>query len=691
MSERFTFFENELYIVLQVAGDGDVRLLHAGTRAFDIEEIPKADRKAFRLVELQCAGFDANSHHGDKHTGTQPGALLKYVSHQDVRTPQGRKLMITQAFEDLVVTSYLQMYDNIRALRSWTVVRNNGPKPYVLEHVSSFALTGIDQPGVPWQQNVLAIPANSWCAEAQWRKRSLAEWGMESVVRTPIQRVRRLSTGAWTSKEFLPMGCLETASGAIAWQIEHNGSWQWEMSGNEGRLTLELSGPSWQENHWRNVLEPGESFTSVPAAVTFGDSFDSAIGEMTRYRRVIRRPSEDHHKLPVLYSDRHVSEDDLTRDKELARIQAAAKLGCETYCLDAGWFAAGVWWEGVGEWMPSATRFPNGLGEVVAAIRAHGMTPGLWLEPEVMGVHASLAAHLPVDWCFQIAGKPVIDHGRYQLDFRNPDVVQHADAAIDRLVTEEGIRYLKLDYNIEPGVGTEHNASASGEGLLEHNRAYLAWLDRLLARYPWLTLENAASGGLRMEYALLTRHAVQAVSEQTSAKELAAIAAACPSAVTPEQAGIFCAPQAEEDQEAVALRMVNALLLRPQISGEIDAFSSAQRSAIEEGIAVHKKLREHIRTGVPMWPLGLPRMDAGQLCLALVCEDRTYVATWRLTDEAAKQIAVPIAQVKGKTAAVRTVYPSFAKGEPEWDAEKGILTVPHEKAGTARVVEVVVG
>jgi len=45
-----------------------------------------------------------------------------------------------------------------------------------------------------------------------------------------------------------------------------------------------------------------------------------------------------------------------------------------------------------------------------------------------------------------------------------------------------GVGYLKLDYNITVGPGTDTGGLNVGAGMLEHNRAHLAWLDRVLDR-----------------------------------------------------------------------------------------------------------------------------------------------------------------------------------------------------------------
>lgn len=86
------------------------------------------------------------------------------------------------------------------------------------------------------------------------------------------------------------MGCLENENNgsAILWQIEHNGSWNWEVSYTCNSLYLKLSGPSEQKNHWWLDLKSSMKFKTVPAAISFGaNGFDSAVCEMTKYRRKI--------------------------------------------------------------------------------------------------------------------------------------------------------------------------------------------------------------------------------------------------------------------------------------------------------------------------------------------------------------------------------------------------------------------
>lgn len=680
--ERFVFEENGLFLTMEVSSAGEVRLMHLGLAPDAPDSVPKAEKGSYSMVQLQCLGENQDGRYGTSHIHTQPGTLLRYLSHQDVRTPQGRKLMITQTAQDLYVTSYVQFYDGIPAIRCWTVVRNTGTAPQVLSHVSSFALTGLDRG--PWSSDALTIPRNHWQHELCYEDRSLRDWGLSEQPAMDTMRIMRCGTGTLPSCEHLPAGLYQNAEYALSWQIEHQGSWMWEIAPQAGRLSLQLSGPSFQESHWLRQLLPGESFTSIPVAVALGRHRDAALDAMTLYRRQIRRPNEDNIKLPIVFNDGMLClPDGPGAEQEMPLIEAAARAGCEAYCLNAGWHAAGPWWDGIGEWQPSPARFPGGLGDVVEAIRERGMIPGLWLELEVIGIHSPLVERIPQSWFFQIKGIPLISHGRYQLDFRNPEVVGHADSVIDRLVTQEGISYLKMDYNTNAGPGTHMDAFSVGDGLLEHNRAYLAWLDRVFARYPWLTIENCAGGGQRMEYALLSRHSLQTLTNQKDPALRAAVAMAAPAAVAPEQAGMWCAPCPGDDAERVVLNMVNALLLRPILSGALDQLSPEQQALVKEGLEVYQGLREDLCRAVPFWPLGLTGQD-GWYALGLSIGSRAYLAVWRGEAEKA-MLELPMPSLAGVRVQTTCLYPGFAGQDQQWLPEESALRVNHAQKHAARL------
>ncbi|MFP4977273.1 alpha-galactosidase [Paenibacillus sp. CN-4] len=695
MKQAIDIVENGLYLLLEVQEDGDVRLLHFGPRPFDPQTVQEAQKPGFRLLELQLTGEDRAEYHGRTHRATYPGLRMRYTEHRDYRNGPGRKLEVELADPEtgLQAVQHFQFYDGTAVARAWVTLRNAGKEALGVEYVSSFALTGLAKEGELSrdQKMKLYLPHTGWQSELQWRSYLLPELGLSHLTDRSSKRVGASNTGSWSAAEHIPMAVLENTETdtVLFWQIEHNGSWHWEIIDQYDHLTLLVSGPTEHDNHWWVNLQPGGVFESVPVAAGAAEGgFERAAGELTAYRRRIRRPNEDNRLLRVIFNDyMNCLWGSPTTEKLLPLIDAAAEVGCEYFCIDAGWYAPGEWWDGVGEWLPSAERFPGGIKEVLDYIRGKGMIPGLWLELEVMGIRSPKLAETDDSWFFMRHGKRVKDRSRYQLDYRNPAVIKHADEVIRRLVEDYGVGYIKMDYNINAGVGTEQDADSVGDGLLQHNRAYLAWLDRVFAKYPDLVIENCSSGGMRMDYAMLSRHSIQSTSDQENYMNYAAIAAASPAALTPEQSAVWSYPLRDGDDEEVIFNMVNALLLRVHQSGHLAELTPRRRELVKEALDYYKSIRADIPEAVPFWPLGLPEQGAGWISLGLRRDGKQYVAVWRIGGSEAEQ-TLPIPQLAGAAAEARLAYPAGAAGGCAWDAEAGVLRVTLPEARTARVFEI---
>ncbi|MCM3703496.1 alpha-galactosidase [Paenibacillus macerans] len=687
--------ENGLHLVLEVTPEQDVRLLHFGAGELREGEISSGQKPGFRLMELQLTGEDRAEYHGRTHRATFPGLRLRYEAHADTRNEAGRKLEITLRDPEtsLRAVQHVQFYDGVQTVRAWVTLSNEGSEELGVEYVSSFALTGLDKEGTldRDEKMALSIPHTGWQSELQWRTYSLPELGMSHLTDRSSKRISCSNTGSWSAAEHIPMAVLENreAGSSLFWQIEHNGSWHWEIIDQSDYLTLLISGPTEHDNHWWVSLAPGEEFVSVPVAVgAVIGGFEEAIGQLTAYRRRIRRPNADNRDLRIIFNDyMNCLWGSPTAAKLLPLIDAAAAAGCEYFCIDAGWYAAGEWWDGVGEWMPSPERFPEGIKYVLDYIRGKGMVPGLWLELEVMGINSPKLADIDDSWFFMRHGRRVKDRSRYQLDYRNPQVVAHANEVIRRLVEDYGVGYIKMDYNINAGIGTETDADSFGDGLLQHNRAYLAWLDGIFARYPELVIENCSSGGMRMDYAMLSRHSIQSTSDQENYVNYAAIAAASPSALTPEQSAIWSYPLREGDDEEVVFNMVNALLLRVHQSGHLAELSPRRRELVKEALDYYKTIRKDIPQALPFWPLGLPKQQDDWISLGLRRGDSVYLAVWRIAG-ASPDRTLPLPALRGEQLDIRCAYPHGFDCSWNWDAEQGELQVTLPNVKSARLFEI---
>ena len=655
--------ENGIYMKWFVDEEENLKFLHFSVRPFHEEEIVKeAIREGFPFLGFQMSGFDRPyERHGNKYIVTAPGYRMKYVKHEDTRNQTGRFVTFQTRDEQTNVNiySYLQFYDGIPIVRIYHKIKNEGEQTQTVEYISNFHYEGIEKEGTQARDRKIKvyIPHNSWQRELNWKQYTLSELGMEQVQPADIQRsssmIRVSNTGNWSTKEYLPMGFLEntdTKTG-LFWQIEQNGSWHWEIGDQNGHLYLALGGPNEIYSHWSKDLAPGESFETVKAAVgVSGGGLEEALQSLTKYRRRIRRVNEDNKKLPVIFNDyMNCLWGKPTRDEEFPLIDAAAEAGCEYYCIDAGWYADGDWWDQVGEWKESRKRFPNGLREITDYIRKKGMIPGVWLEPEVMGIHCELAEKLPDEWFFVRHGKRIYDRSRFQLDYRNREVREHMDQVVDRLVREYGVGYIKMDYNIEPGIGTEIDADSYGDGMLEHERAYLKWLDGLWERHPELIIENCSSGGLRMDYAMLSRCSIQSTSDQDDYLKYAVIAANASSGVTPEQAAVWTYPKYHEElegkketkqskellREETIFNMVNAMLLRIHQSGNLAQLDLTRKALVKEGIEVYKQIRKDIPKFLPFWLQGMMSYQDEWVSFGLEEPTRqgqkAYLAVWKRT------------------------------------------------------------
>lgn len=714
MKRLIQVHENDMYLVFGITDSNQVRFLHFSPEPYVANSVPFQLEQAAKLVELQESGMDNSDHHGMKHTGSLPGAVLTYRDFRDYRNHVGRKLEIEQEYKGLTVTSHFQFYSGIGTIRAWTGLKNQSGTNRHIEYVTSFAYYLSSFAGEKeWKDKMqIHIPHNSWYAESRWQNYTLPQLGLNPInMMADTKRIYANNVGTWSSSGYLPCACLENTDAHVSyfWQIENNGSWYWEVGASAGdifnrpedsdmmittegtapaEIYFQLSGPTEQDSQWHKVLKPGDSFTSVPVAVSaVKGNFENAVGEMTKYRREIRRPNEDNEKLPVIFNDyMNCLFGDSTTKKLIPLIDAAAEAGCEYFCIDCGWYTDTNWWGGVGDWLPSEKRYPGGIKIPLDYIRSKGMIPGLWLEIEVMGFGCDKVKNVPKDWFFIRHGFPVGDQRRYQLDFRNSEVRDYATKTINRMVNEYGVGYIKMDYNINGGVGTELNSDSFGDGLLEHNRAYLRWLDSIFEKYPDLVIENCGSGGMRMDYAMLSRHSIQSSSDQTDYMKNAAIAASSSAAITPEQCAVWSYPLATGDREEVVANMVNALLLRIHQSGHLSELTPERFDLVKEGITCYKNIRGDIKNGIPFWPLGMAEFTDPWFAFGLDCGNKLYLAVWR--SNGSSNCTLPVHALKRGKATINCIYPDFSEDTATIDCKAQTVSVSFEREKTARLFEI---
>ncbi len=604
-------------------------------------------------IALQCSGENSPDQ-GMKSAMGQPGARLLFSGKREEQAGAGNRLVClhTDANLNLGVESVYESFHEAPLVRRYSRITNLGNSPVGIDFLSSAMLHGLAAPQAYDRELRIHVAVNSWMAEAQWHTFRPSEMGLVENERTSWSQAQAGSVGSWSTERYLPMAMAENMNLGLTWfwQIEHNGSWYWEISNVSARnnnaddVYAYLGGPD--DLHaaaWKR-LQPGETYETVPVAIgCVKGGFSEAVEALTRYRRIAcKRPHPDNARCPVIFNDyMNCLWGDPTEAKELPMVAAAAKAGCEYYVIDAGWYADlhEDWSPTIGAWQPSGTRFPRGMKFLLDQIRQAGMVPGLWLEPEVAGAK-SMLSQKPDQWFFMRHGKRVLKNSRFLLDFRNPEVRAYLDQVIERLVNDYGVGYIKMDYNVDSLQGTEINADSFGQGLLEHNRAHLAWLNGILKRHPALVIENCGSGGGRMDYAMLSRLQIQSMTDQEDYLKLPMILVGATAAVLPEQLAVWSYPLEKADADQASFNMVTAMMCRIHQSGRLDSLAPEAARQVAEGIRIYKELRRHIPAALPFYPLGTSDVtDFNRpVALGMRSQQQTLLAVWRIDGPATTKI-----------------------------------------------------
>lgn len=628
------------------------------------------------------------------------GDSLRYVSHE--AGPD--RLSVHQASPHGVETTTTITCSTEGPIYSiHTTVRNSGSTELHLQAVSTGVLNGLTGfLGDPADLDVWSA-SNEWDGENRWFRHGLEDQqgvpDIDPAAHGQAARgvVHRTASSTWSTGEFLPVAALSNRKSGrtLIWQLENNGPWRWELNTQFDRanwLTLVFLGPTDLQHAWMKPLLPGDSFTTVTASFAISStSLDDAFGLLTTLRREVRRDAADPER-PLIFNDyMNTLMGDPTTEKLMPLIDAAADAGAKYFCIDAGWYDDGTdWWPSVGQWHPSKTRFaPDGLGAVLERIRERGMKPGLWLEPEVIGVRSPIADALADEAFMTRQGVRIREHDRYFLDLRSKVARDYLDSVFDRILGGYGVEYIKWDYNVTPGLGPDGDASSPGQGLLEHLRSYLEWFSALRDRYPGVTFEACSSGAQRQDPLTTSKYDLQSTSDQQNYRLYATIAAAAPTIVPPEQAGNWAYPNPSMDLEQTAFAMVNGLAGRLYLSGYLNRMGEEQLTVINEAIALYPQVIAHNAVALPQWPIGLPRWEDGFVVLALAAEDEVLIYAWKRDDKSAVQV-LPLEGVGGRDAKVDFLYPADQDTwSATWDKERGAVVLDHRQAGeSARVVRV---
>lgn len=427
-----------------------------------------------------------------------------------------------------------------------------------------------------------------------------------------LLQVEPLSRSLWrrenrrgrTSHDCFP-GAVVTTPGAtedrglvygahLAWSGNHQQTIEWLHDGQY----------QWQLGEW---LAPGEGLLAPGAVLQTPEIVASCSGAglnglaqnfHTELRARLNWPGGRMRPRPVhlntwegFYFDVHPEP-----VKQLAT--AAAKVGIERFVLDDGWFhrrhddhrALGDWW-------PDETKFPQGLGDLIAHVNELGMEFGLWFEPEMVNPDSELFRAHP-DWALQIAGRPLLTaRNQVVLDISRVEVADYLFEKISALLAAHPIRYIKWDHNRDLTTAALRGGTP---GYRAQVLAVYALMARLRAAHPEVEIESCSGGGGRIDFAVL-RHTHRVwTSDCIDALSRVDIQRGFLQFFPPEIMGahVGTAP-AHTTGRSQAMAFRAAVALPGHLGVELDVRHLGEEEARElrGWIAVYKELRERLHHG----------------------------------------------------------------------------------------------
>lgn len=249
-------------------------------------------------------------------------------------------------------------------------------------------------------------------------------------------------------------------------------------------------------------LEGGESYLTPALFAAFSSTGLTDLSRQFHHHmrsQLLSRGSAQSH--PVHFNTWEAIYFDHNLSRLTALVDRAAEIGAERFVLDDGWFnGRSTDQTSLGDWIPDPLKYPNGLTPLVDYIRAQDLEFGLWIEPEMVSPKSDLYEAHP-DWILSLPGRePALARHQLVLDVQRKEVADYLFSAIDTLLREYDIAYLKWDMNRAIHQSSNYRGRAS---VSAHTRAVYRLMARVRAAHPEVVIESCASGGGRADFGVL--------------------------------------------------------------------------------------------------------------------------------------------------------------------------------------------
>lgn len=331
------------------------------------------------------------------------------------------------------------------------------------------------------------------------------DFEVRTVALAPGRTEAMSAGGGRSSNKDFPFFKVETGAGSLIAAVGWSGQWAARVSSPQAPSLHLTAGIE----KTRFKLLPGEK-VRMPRILLLdweGDTRESNA----QFRQLIYKhyaaKRADKKPLPTLFCNTCFTRgggwlNECNAENQISLIKAYAPLGLEALLTDAGWFTGG-WPNGAGNWDPRKDAYPDGMGPVAAAAKAHNMIYGLWFEPERVVAGTSLHKEHP-DWVLSPGG---MNPGTFLADFGRKEVQDYFFNIVKGFMALPGFRVYRQDFNMDPLAYWRHNDAPDRQGITEirYIEGLYAYWDRIADTWPDSLREECASGGRRIDLETVMR------------------------------------------------------------------------------------------------------------------------------------------------------------------------------------------
>lgn len=393
----------------------------------------------------------------------------------------------------LSVTLVYRLFDGSDIIERYAVIKNLSGKAITLEKAASAELH------LPGERAYTIINANgSWGGEFRPTYQTLESGSIVYESRKGITAHHHIP--ALIAAQKPDEHCGDVYFAALAWGGNFKISAARDFTGRTSAVI------GMNDFDFSKTLAAGEEFITPPVYCGIAQG----LGEMSRrmndfaVKNILpkRFAYED---LPVLYNSWEATGFNVNEAGQLKLAKTAADIGCELFVMDDGWFSTRVSdRSGLGDWDVSRLKFPRGLKPLIDGVNKLGMDFGIWVEPEMVNPLSQLYKDHP-EWTYNYeTRKPNLLRNQLVLNMTKPEVQKYVLDFLDKLLSENKIKYIKWDMNRPfSEIGTD-NLKNGKELWYRHTQAVFHIVDELKKKHTEVQFEACASGGGRTDLGALS-------------------------------------------------------------------------------------------------------------------------------------------------------------------------------------------